>query len=83
MDIARGGDIEPCSANHRGWEAFVISFEIYDQLDDSALSSACDIILAYMPAFYDSLQTCLSYKRHKTWKSMVTRTKRFVGTVAK
>ena len=83
MDIARGGDIEPCSANHWGWEAIVIGFETYDQLDDSALSSACDLVSAHAPAFYRGWQTCLANKRHETWKSMIARTECFVGAVAK
>ena len=73
MDIARGGDIEPCSTNYWRWEAVVISPEIYNQFDNSALSCACDQMLARMPSFYESMQTCLAHKRHKTWISVVAR----------
>lgn len=62
MDVARGGDIEPCSTNDWRWEVLVVGPEIYDQLNDSALSCACDQASAHMPAFYDGMQTCLAYK---------------------
>lgn len=71
MDIARGGDIEPGSTNYWRWEAVVISPEIYNQFDDSALSCACDQMLARMPSFCEGMQTCLAHKRHKTWISVV------------
>lgn len=82
MDIARGGNIESCGAYHGRWEAHVVSLEIYEQLDDTALPCACDQVSAYMPSFQDGVHTCLSYKRHETWKSMVTRTECSVTAVA-
>ena len=83
MDIARGGHIKTRSTNHWRGEALNLGFEIYDQLDDSALSSACDQVSAHTPAFYDGMQTCFPYKRHETWKSMVTRTECSVRAVAR
>ena len=62
MDVARGGDIEPGSTNHWRWEVLVVGFEIYNQLNNSALSCACDQASAHMSAFYGGMQTCLAYK---------------------
>ena len=62
MDIARGGDIEPCSTNHWRWEALVVSIKIYDQLNDSTLPCACDQVLTYIASFHNGTQTCLAYK---------------------
>ena len=83
MDITRGRDVEPCSTNDWRWEALIISPEIYNQFDDSALSCACDQLSADVPAFYEGLQTCLAYKRHETWISMIARTECSVRAVAK